>query len=161
MLNSQHSFFKWQSPLMITKFNIKIHYPTSIWKYDGKYWSYQKRINQFRFLWEKAKASILSKRFILNPIIKVRDPSNVSKCIKNMNQNIPWPINICKKNFITPAKTFCSPPIYLMYVPLLSFKGSLLPLTSFNYRASVFNFFSVFENNFVFLLPACCPTTSS
>ena len=35
-------------------------------------------------------------------------------------KNISWPINICLKYFMTPAKTFRPPaPIYLMYGPLV------------------------------------------
>ena len=51
-----------------------------------------------------------------NKIMKIehrkifRGPSKVLK-------NISWPINICLKYFINPAKTLRPPPTYLMYGP--------------------------------------------
>ena len=53
-----------------------------------------------------------------NKIMKIehkkifRGPSKILK-------NISWPINICLKYFMTPTKTLCPPPTYLIYGPLI------------------------------------------
>ena len=52
-----------------------------------------------------------------NKLTKIED-KKILYVLSKILKNISWPINICLKHFMTPAKALRPPPTYLMYSPL-------------------------------------------